>query len=275
MCLCLEPIITNYLMTFGAGFATAAFSKATGPGQALDDVMTLVGFDRLHEVADRKRAKRELNMQLYKDSIAQKIVAIPEENLKEPPLSIVGPAVEASKYYIEEEELREMFAELIASSMDKTKETITHTSYVEIIKQLTPLDGENLKLINQNKGEELICRLIVNFDDEGYKITRTNLFLANENCTDQILLSASLDNLNRLGLVTLDYTRYRKIDNIYDQFKLTKEYNDVKKSIDLQNLRINNNELSSEKYPFVSGPEIGMGLVSITSFGKNFCATCL
>lgn len=99
--------------------------------------------------------------------------------------------------------------------------------------------------------------------------------MANENCTDQILLSASLDNLNRLGLVTLDYTRYRKIDNIYDQFKLTKEYNDVKKSIDLQNLRINNNELSSEKYPFVSGPEIGMGLVSITSFGKNFCATCL
>nr|DAX04348.1 MAG TPA: protein of unknown function (DUF4393) [Bacteriophage sp.] len=271
----LDPIITSSLMTFGAGFATAAFSKAKGPGQALDDAMALVGFDKLHEVAEKKRAKRELNMQRYKDSIAQKIVAIPDGNLKEPPLSIVGPALEASKYYIEEEELREMFARLIASSMDKAKETITHTSYVEIIKQLTPLDGDNLKLINQNKGEELISRLIVNFDNEGFKIARTNLFLANENCNDQLILSASLDNLNRLGLVTLDYSRYRKIDNIYDQFKLTKEYEDLKHTIESQNQHLENNELPSENYPFLSGPEIGMGLVSITSFGENFCATCL
>lgn len=53
----MEPIITNALMTFGAGFVGATFSKAKGPGQALDDVMTLVGFDRLHEVAEKKRAK--------------------------------------------------------------------------------------------------------------------------------------------------------------------------------------------------------------------------
>lgn len=271
----MDPIITNYLMTFGAGFTTAAFSKAKGPGQALDDVMTLVGFDRLHEVADRKRAKRELNMQLYKDSIAQKIVSIPEENLKEPPLSIVGPALEASKYYIEEGDLREMFAKLIASSMDDSKTTIIHTSYVEIIKQLTPLDGENLKLILQNNGEELISRLSIIYSSGGYKIVHSNLFLANPNCSDQKVLSASLDNLYRLGLVTLDYTRYRNIDNIYDQFKETEEYKDTKNKIDSQNQRIENNELSSEVFPTLSGPEIGMGLVAITSFGENFCATCL
>ena len=271
----MDPIITNYLMTFGAGFATAAFSKAKGPGQALDDVMTLVGFDRLHAVAEQKRAKRELNMQLYKDSIAQKIVAIPEEDLKEPPLSIVGPALEASKYYIEEDDLREMFANLIASSMDIAKETITHTSYVEIIKQLTPLDGDNLKLINQNKGEDLICRLIVNFDDNGYKIYKSNLFLGNDNCNDQNLLSASLDNLSRLGLVTLDYTRYRNIDNVYEPFKQTEDFKKLEKTIESQNHRLETNVLSRDNHPFLSGPEIGMGLVSITSFGKNFCATCL
>lgn len=32
-------------------------------------------------------------MQLYKDSIAQKIVTILEEDLKDPPLAIVGPAL--------------------------------------------------------------------------------------------------------------------------------------------------------------------------------------
>lgn len=144
----MDPIITNALMTFGAGFTGATFSKAKGPGQALDDVMTLVGFDKLHEVAEKKRTKRELNMQLYKDSIAQKIVAIPEEDLKDPPLSIVGPALEASKYYIEEETLREMFARLIASSMDERHSDIAHPSFVEIIKQLSPDDAIFLKKFN-------------------------------------------------------------------------------------------------------------------------------
>src|SRR5690625_2537989 len=114
-------IITSSLMTFGAGFAAAAITKAQGPGQALDDIMTLVGFERLHEVAERKRAKREANIQMYKESIAQKVSAIPEENLQEPPLSIVGPALEASKYYIEEEALREMFSSIISASMNSEK----------------------------------------------------------------------------------------------------------------------------------------------------------
>lgn len=161
----MQEIITNSLMTFGAGFATAALSKAQGPGQALDDIMTLVGFEKLHDVAERKRAKRELNVQQYKESIAQKIATIPEENLQEPSLAIVGPALEASKYYIEEEALREMFAQLIASSMNSEKQDFVHPSFVEVIKQLTFSEA---KFIKEAKGHSLPIASILQVTKEEY-----------------------------------------------------------------------------------------------------------
>lgn len=141
----MQEIITTSLMTFGAGFSAAALSKAQGPGRALDDIMTLVGFERLHEVAEIKRYKRELNVKLFKESIAQKIANIPEERIQEPQLSTVGPALEAAKYYIEEESLREMFAILIASSMDSEKQDFVHPSFVEVIKQLTSSDANFIR----------------------------------------------------------------------------------------------------------------------------------
>ena len=124
----MDPIITTALTTFASGFAVAAFGKATGPGQALDDIMTFVGFDRLHVAAEKRR---------------------------DPSLAVVGPAIEASKFYIEEEDMREMFANLIAASMDDRLTNEVHSSYVEIIKQLSPLDAQNL--IYLNKGQNLIA----------------------------------------------------------------------------------------------------------------------
>lgn len=141
----MQEIINTSLMTFGAGFSAAALSKAQGPGRALDDIMTLVGFERLHEVAEIRRYKRELNVKYFKESIAQKIANIPEERIQEPQLSTVGPALEASKYYIEEDSLREMFAILIASSMDSEKQDFVHPSFVEVIKQLTSTDANFIK----------------------------------------------------------------------------------------------------------------------------------
>ncbi len=57
-------------------------------------------------------------------------------------MSIVGPALEASKYYFDEKEIRNMFANLIASSMDSTYNGLVQHSFVEIIRQLSPYDAK-------------------------------------------------------------------------------------------------------------------------------------
>lgn len=251
-------IITSSLMTFGAGFATAAITKAEGPGKALDDIMTLVGFERLHEVAEKKRAKRDNNIQLYKESIAQKVASIPGENLQEPPLSIVGPALEASKYYIEEEVLREMFSSLISSSMNSDKDDSVHTSFVEVIKQLNKHDAniliklKNLKLIpaslypimkmkhnNENGSFKNIFPLIVLFEDD-------ISFLKN---------TTSINNLERLGLLKTTFGTFLSDDAEYD---FIRNHNQVQSVID------ENPNFSLDK-----------GSLSLTDYGVNFINICV
>lgn len=94
-------LIPTIATSFATVMATKAFSNAQGPAQALDDLMALSGFEKLHLYAEKKRAKTEIDIQSYKEAIAQELIQIPEENIQEPQMSIVGPALEASKYYIQ------------------------------------------------------------------------------------------------------------------------------------------------------------------------------
>ncbi|MDT2781410.1 DUF4393 domain-containing protein [Vagococcus fluvialis] len=257
----MDPIITNALMTFGAGFTGAALSKAEGPGQVLDDVMTLVGFDRLHEVAEKKRAKRDQNIKDYKNSIATEIAKIPEDNIQEPPLSIVGPALEASKFYIEEEQLRDMFANLIASSMDKSKNSSNHASFVEIIKQMDFVDATILNFIFFQIPSKILAlaKLGETTENGGSIFHYENLvgFSIQDVSTNQI--ASSIQNLNRLGLITIDYMSSFTEDVHYNYVEQSNEY------IELSN-KINNH---------VGQINITRGISKITPYGINFCKTCL
>ena len=58
----------------------------------------------------KQQIKQKIYLNEYKKQISQKISQIPKENLIEPPIRIVGPAIEASKFFIEETTYREMFA---------------------------------------------------------------------------------------------------------------------------------------------------------------------
>lgn len=275
----MDPIITTALTTFASGFALAAFGKATGPGQALDDIMTFVGFDRLHVAAEKRRAENELNIQQYKESIAQKVVAIPEENLQDPSLAVVGPAIEASKFYIEEEDMREMFANLIAASMDDRLTNEVHSSYVEIIKQLSPLDAQNL--IHLNKGQNLIAGVRLKLKNGGLITPYTNLYLDNPNEQRHSKIAPSLDNLKRLGLIDITYSEWAFPDSKYDYFREApefKEYESFYQSVvalklaEEQGVNLPNN---IKNYPDVDSIDIDKGLAEMTAFGKNFCKICL
>src|SRR5690606_13523981 len=107
----MDPVVTAAITSFVTSVATNS-SKA--PLQTLDDLGYLA-FGKISHLAELKRAKYEVATTNYKKQVAQKIIEIDENNLQEPPISVVGPALEASRFYIEEQELREMFANVIAS----------------------------------------------------------------------------------------------------------------------------------------------------------------
>lgn len=152
--------------------------------------------------------KRNQQLQLFANTLEHKINSIPQENLIEPRLSIVGPAFESSKYYFEEPELREMFANLIAASINKEYSNKIRSSYTEIIKQLEPLDAKLLSYIKE-KGEKLpICDYRKKYDESlnyGYITLFSNIFENQEQLGSYESITCSLSNLIRLGILEVPY----------------------------------------------------------------------
>ena len=107
---------------------------ASSAGQTLQDAWELA-FGGFGSFVEKKRAERMHNVEAFKKSLQNEVAAIPADQVCEPKLSVIGPALEASKYYLEEPELREMFAKLIASSMTTDTSELVHPSFTEIIKQ--------------------------------------------------------------------------------------------------------------------------------------------
>lgn len=98
------------------------------------------------------------NTTKLKGCVQKRIESIPDEELREPPKNIVVPAI-ISNSYTDSEELRLMYATLIANSMNKQQEHPAHPAFVEIIKQLTPSEALLLKSSNILTNTTPICQI--------------------------------------------------------------------------------------------------------------------
>ncbi|MDZ5608595.1 DUF4393 domain-containing protein [Bacillus pseudomycoides] len=251
----MDPIITAAVTSFATTIAT---NGTKAPLETLDNLWYLA-FGKLNHFVEKKKAQHQHSLEEYKNSIAEKIISIDDNNLQEPPMSVVGPALEASKYYIEEENLREMFANIVAASMDKSKSSNVHHAFVEMIKQLSPEDARNMMLFKQNEFYPVVrfVRSLLQYDS--HIILNTNVFhgyesdiiVGNEN-------AASITNLSRLGLVSISY------DSSFNQ---KERYDIYKNSTYFKNLQsLNNDEV---KY------DLKEGYIALSPLGKSFISVCL
>ena len=233
----------------------------TGPlsvsvGETLRDIWDLV-FGGFGAYVEKKRLTRLKDLEDFKNSLENKISSIPEKHLCEPPLSIVGPALEASKFYFEEPMIREMFAKLIASSMNNQKSSSVHPSFVEIIKQMSPLDAQNLQYFNPSLP---VAEYRLSFVDDQFEVLLSNVFLSNPDVEDLPLQSQSISSLERLGLISVSYLQWLTDMSWYVGFERTNFYHKLLKSYPSdvnQTLTIQN------------------GAASLTPLGKQFIKICL
>ena len=135
----------------------------------------------------------------------QKLKGVPAEKIVQPAIEVAGPAVQALIFRGEKKELRELFGNLIASSMNADQKDEVHPSFVEVIKNMSADEARIMKvfvnrdtypLIDLNakkKGNMSRAKLISNFGHIG-KIA---------NCSSPEV-SHNLENLDRLGLVHID-----------------------------------------------------------------------
>lgn len=252
-------MITEFLplITGAIGGATTA-GVFRGPVKTLEDYWYITFGHSASEKAEKLRVKQEVNSELLKKQLLTEVSKIEEPNIQEPPLQILGPTLESSKYYIEEEEMRNMFAKLLASSMDKSKNDMIHNSFVEIIKQLSPLDAQLLKyIVDFPERFPLTKAVLSNKLGLGHKVLIPIYFFTDEYPNIE-KNATSLSNLDRLGL----------IDMKFDTWIGSGHYNDIQKSEQATILKkANSNEDYSVKFH--------NGVIDITPYATNFIKTCM
>ena len=72
----------------------------------------------------------------FQKDLSEKAECIPPEHLVEPKASVAGPTLQGLAFTHEEPNLKEMFLNLLATSMDGRRADLAHPAFVEIIKQL-------------------------------------------------------------------------------------------------------------------------------------------
>lgn len=257
--------IVTGVVSAASGATAAGVFKA--PVQTLQDWWYVTHGHNWSFQAEELKIKQELNMQKLQDRMLKEVAEIHPENIKEPSINILGPTLEASKYYIDDDEVREMFARLIASSMDKSKDNITHSAYVEMIKQMSPLDAKNLKCIFDSFPDSVpTCNLKIIMIDGSFNTILNYLFINNNETISQEKQTPSISNLQRLGLINIDFSQYITQDEKYDKFKDLMAYKELEQTIAKNTIEDVNNMLSH--------PELQKGIITLTPFGKNFCTTC-
>ena len=120
-------------------------------GQADGVLSTVIGFFNNVVLYPVRKANLSFKYKLeaFEEDLKEKIKDIPEENLQAPPTMIAGPTLEALRYTYDEAELREMYENLLASAMDTRIAPEAHPSFVDAIKQMSPIDAQVLAKINE------------------------------------------------------------------------------------------------------------------------------
>lgn len=229
---------------------------AKSAGKTLQDVWDLV-FGGFGVFVEKKRMKREKDLEDFKKCLTEHVAEIPEDYIKEPNLSVIGPALESSKYYYEEPVLREMFAKLVSSSMDSRKNLEVHPCFVEIIKQLSPFDAEILLLFATTN--TLPIARIEEFKDK----SETSF----SNIIPDVFLSDKYPNIeeNQLAFSSLERASLIRIE--YDHWFVDDErYEDIRR---ISKISTENKRIGWEKY------KLGQGCAVITPLGKAFIDVCL
>ncbi|OWF71984.1 hypothetical protein B4903_22605 [Yersinia frederiksenii] len=127
------PVYQDVLQPAAQEVGTALQTVAKTIHIVLAPVSAMVwGYDKIKDFVSTK--------------VAEKLKDVPPENLISPKANVAGPALEALRYIGHDESLSNLYANLLASSMNKDTANSTHPSFVDIIKQLTSDEAKLFKL---------------------------------------------------------------------------------------------------------------------------------
>jgi Abortive infection alpha len=168
------------------------------------------------------------------DKVQSRLKDVPEVEIQEPDPQISGPTLEALRYCGHKDELADMFAALIANSMDKRFASNSHPSFVKIIEQMTTDEAiffKKMDIGSPHAIADIIMR--TNISTGEYKILLSSVIP--EEIFDwpaTQIRNTLVPSLERFGIVRVEYDakltnseHYEKIRNQDKRFQ--SQFNEI------------------------------------------------
>nr|DAQ34578.1 MAG TPA: protein of unknown function (DUF4393) [Caudoviricetes sp.] len=173
---------------------------------------------------DKWILNREYSIEETKKLLAQKLENIDPEKIVEPEPYVAIPAIQSISYAMNSDELRNLYANLLAKSMISDTKDSVHPSFVEIIKQMSPKDAKVFNLIFIEDLRPLID-LQIKSSSGGWQPIQYHCSWITEFSIKQV--ATSIDNLIRLGLIEVPYGETYTAKKIYDKVKCNPLFKDL------------------------------------------------
>ena len=246
------------------GAVTELYKDAVSP--SIQPIGTMLSYlPRTIRLAFNRREKWIINgeesLKLTGDLLRERIKEIPEYKLCEPEPYIAIPAIQQLSYCENSDVLRELYANLLASSMNTDTKWNVHPSFVDIIKQLNPDEAKLLKsllphtfashpLLNikyVHKKNIMHFTAISNFTNVGFDVIENK-------CN----ICSYIENIERLKIIEIP-----TLDPLADKtYESLKENSVLKKLIENVNASGNWLDMFEIRYEYQS--------FNLTNFGVNF-----
>lgn len=241
---------------------------------ALAPVSALVwGYDKIKDYLDK--------------SLVERLKDVPPERIITPNPAIAGPTVEALRFTAHDSTLRELYANLLATSMDEKTAQEAHPAFVEILRQLTPDEARLIKYLYQGKylpgyhvpHPPAISGVVEAFWQPYqvvFELRHFSLLAEKAGCTFADLLPSYLDNLCRLGLTEIIGVTHKDpsdaIRKLYDELEEQAKVSAVKhwRTETLAEWRTDENSFEEVESYGVVREEL-----RLTALGKQFCKACI
>ena len=208
--------------------------------------------------------QREYNVAEIKKLLEEKLQNTPAELIEPPAPHIAVPAMQYISYSMDNEELRDMYANLLANSMNKIVKNGVHPGFVEIIKQLSPDEAKILKYMHTNSSIPTITLRYVNKEGGGVDIVK-NFSNIGEITKCEMPDNAAMyfNNMVRLGLLydadgMFSFTDKTRYDPLKNHPQITHYAQD-----DIAKAR------GFDKFEFTES------VIKLSEYGRKFCDICI
>lgn len=206
-------------------------------------------------------SKRENNIDKTKKLLEHELENQNPEKIVSPDPYVAVPAIQAISYSIDSDELRSMYAKLLSKSMHVDYQQQVHPSFVDIIKNMSPLDCQVFKTIMKDGTTEqfpiyeVLEQISVGFIERLHILTALDISTPNQ-------IAISINNLTRLGLFISPETQGLIDESLYKEIEKSSHFKLIQDELKL--LRIPNDKIKYVKK-----------FLSVTNFAHSFYEICV